>query len=406
MLPSRAQDVVKKAEKTIADLASPEFHGRGYVNDGLKKAEAYIAARFSAGGAEPRFQAFTHTVNTFPDSVRVSLNGKKLRTGVDFMVHPNSGTSQRVFESIVINRNNFTDIDLLRNIYQNDLSRTHVVVLDPKGITSPDSLMEFRAMALAFANNLPVVILSSDKFTWSVLPDAYRRAVIEMRDTLFTEGMSIGMNIHNELKRDFKSRNVIAVVPGTHRKKKKKFLMVTAHYDHLGRMGSEAYIPGANDNASGVAMMLALFDHYVQQPAEYTLVFVAFAGEEAGLVGSKFYTENALYPLEKVRFLLNLDLQGTGDEGLTVVNATLFPDELKMLTAINDREDLVAKIKVRGEAGNSDHYWFTKAGVRCFFTYTLGGTKAYHDVNDRADQLPLSEFNDLYRLYVAFLDGL
>ena len=64
------------------------------------------------------------------------------------------------------------------------------------------------------------------------------------------------------------------------------------------------------------------------------------------------------------------------------------------------------KIKSRGKAANSDHYFFTEAGVPAFFFYTLGGISAYHDVFDIAETLPLTEYEDVFKLFVDFIEGL
>ena len=167
-------------------------------------------------------------------------------------------------------------------------------------------------------------------------------------------------------------------------------------------MGQDTYFPGANDNASGVSLLLNLAKHYSKNPQPYTIVFICFSGEEAGLIGSKFFSEHPLIPLEKIRFLINLDLAGTGDEGITVVNASVFTKEFEWMKTINKEQNYFPQIKSRGKAANSDHYWFTEKGVPSFFIYALGGIKAYHDVDDRSETLPLTEYDDLFQLIVRF----
>ncbi|HAZ92865.1 MAG TPA: aminopeptidase, partial [Chitinophagaceae bacterium] len=142
--------------------------------------------------------------------------------------------------------------------------------------------------------------------------------------------------------------------------------------------------------------------YYAQNPQPYSMAFIAFAGEEAGLIGSKYFTENPLVPLTSIRFLLNTDLAGTGTNGITVVNATEFPKEFAWMNQVNDENKLLVKINSRGKAANSDHYFFTEKGVPSFFFYTLGGVTAYHDIYDRAEALPLNEFEDLFKLIVLF----
>ena len=171
-------------------------------------------------------------------------------------------------------------------------------------------------------------------------------------------------------------------------------------------MGKDTYFPGANDNASGISLLLNLAHYYAANPQPFSIGFICFGGEEAGLIGSKYFTEHPLVPLKSIRFLVNTDLAGTGEEGITVVNATEFPKEFGYMNAVNDENKLLVKINARGKAANSDHYFFTEKGVPAFFFYTMGGIKAYHDVFDKAATLPLNEHEDLFKLVVKFNDKL
>ncbi|WP_235207325.1 M28 family metallopeptidase [Pedobacter sp. V48] len=179
-------------------------------------------------------------------------------------------------------------------------------------------------------------------------------------------------------------------------------MVITAHYDHLGGMGNKTYFPGANDNASGISFLLSLAKYYAANPQPYTMAFICFAGEEAGLLGSKYFTEHSLLALQKIRFLINVDMVGTGETGITVVNATIHQKEFSLLNQLNDKNKYLKKINSRGKAANSDHYFFTEKNVPAFFIYTTGGINAYHDIYDRPKTLPLTEYQDLFRLFVDF----
>jgi Zn-dependent M28 family amino/carboxypeptidase len=173
-------------------------------------------------------------------------------------------------------------------------------------------------------------------------------------------------------------------------------------------MGKDTYFPGANDNASGTTMLLELAQHYSQpqnQP-EYSMVFMAFGAEEAGLIGSRYYVQHPLFPIREIKFMINLDLVGTGDEGMTVVNAVDLPDQFNLLTRINEQKGYMPKINKRTNAPNSDHYFFATKGVKAIFIYTLGGIKAYHDIYDRAETLPLTKFKELFGLLTDFIEEL
>ncbi|MCX6294627.1 MAG: M20/M25/M40 family metallo-hydrolase, partial [Bacteroidetes bacterium] len=186
------------------------------------------------------------------------------------------------------------------------------------------------------------------------------------------------------------------------------FIVYTAHYDHLGQMGEEIFFPGANDNASGSAMLLNLARYYsmTEHKPKCSIAFIAFCGEEAGLLGSKYYTEHPVFPLKNIKFVLNMDIMGTGEDGITVVNGSVFKNEFDKLKEINTQNNFIKDVKIRGKAANSDHYCFSEKGVKAFFIYSMGGIKAYHDIYDRAETLPLNEFENLFKLITAFGDYL
>jgi aminopeptidase YwaD len=186
----------------------------------------------------------------------------------------------------------------------------------------------------------------------------------------------------------------------------KKTIVFTAHYDHLGQMGQSTYFPGANDNASGTSMLLVMAKYFKEHPPMFNVLFIAFAGEEAGLLGSKHFTESPAFPLKKMDFLINLDIIGSGEDGVTVVNATLFEKEFKLLQEINSEKNYLTQVKSRGPAANSDHYWFTEKGVPAFFIYTMGPNKNYHDVFDTYENLSFAEVIDMTGLLVDFAERL
>jgi aminopeptidase YwaD len=251
-----------------------------------------------------------------------------------------------------------------------------------------------------------LIVKLTDKLTWSVAPkdEGYTAIIVDKKALRGEAPTGYRANIENKVIPDFKASNICGMVKGT--VKPDSIIMITAHYDHLGGMGKDTYFPGANDNASGVSLLLNLARYYAAHPQPYSIGFICFAGEEAGLIGSKYFTENPLVPLKRIRFLINTDLAGTGEEGITVVNATEFPKEFAMMNTINDKNTLLFKINARGKAANSDHYFFTEKGVPAFFFYTLGGIKAYHDVFDKPETLPLNEHEDLFKLLILFNDKL
>ena len=259
----------------------------------------------------------------------------------------------------------------------------------------------FRELASFLVAKSPIIQLTENKLTWSVGRQEMPNPIIELkREKYDFNTKEIRLNINNKFIKELKTQNVIGYVEG---KKKNKYLVFSAHYDHLGRMGSDTYFPGANDNASGVAMLLYLAKYFSEHQPKYNIVFMAFGAEEAGIIGSKYYTEHPFFPLKDIRFLINCDIMGTGDEGITVVNGTIHKKEFKKLAILNNENHYLEKVKVRGRAANSDHYWFSQVEVPAIFIYTMGGIKAYHDVYDKSETLPLTEFNDLAKFLISFI---
>ena len=364
---TKAQDISYN-RKIVDTLASSNFWGRGYTKDGMQKAADFLAKEFKNLGLKPLdqknyLQKFTYSANTFPGNMEVTVNDKKLLPGVDFLVsadsHSNKGKGK---------------------LEQKD-SVTFIDAADK------------------------IIVTLENKLTWDASQKEENYTIIQLDKKRFLEiPTSIKVNIENKFIKKFDAANICAMVTGA--QKPDSFIFITAHYDHLGGMGRDTYFPGANDNASGVALLLSLAKYYAMHPQKYSIGFILFAGEEIGLLGSKYYTEHPIVPLKNIRFLTNTDLAGTGEEGITVVNASVFPKEFALMNKINGDNKYLVSIGARGKAANSDHYWFTELGVPSFFFYTKGGIAAYHDVFDKAATLPLNEQADLMQLMIKFHDGL
>lgn len=399
-----AQDTVY-ARKVLNELCSPAYKGRGYVGKGDKKAAAYIRSKFKEIGLSvvkgSYYQEFSFPVNTFPVEPIVKYNGKLLRPGIDYLLDPAcpsvqfEGTFSFVPASVLNTPNHYDSVGV---------AITHVV-LD----TFNSKYFEEAAFNLKQYNSDPrkqvVIKLSNDKLTWSSSPLLAKKCMITLRSELFDRDKPAEFEIiiANKFYDHYTSRNVLGMIEGT--RKKDSFIVFTAHYDHLGMMGN-AMFPGANDNASGIAMMLSLAKYFKEHPQPYSLLFIAFSGEETGLIGSKYYVTHPVYPLSGIRFLVNIDLMGNGADGVMAVNGTVFPDEFSILKHINDKEKYLPVVKVRGKAANSDHYWFSEAGVSCFFFYLMGPYPYYHDVNDKASAVPFTNFSSAFLLFRDFIIAL
>jgi hypothetical protein len=389
---------VKEFTKT---LCSPEFHGRGYVSSGDSIAAEYIARTFNDIGLQPYngsyFQPFSFSVNSFPGRMALSLDSKILKPGIHFWADPSSGTG--LFEGQLMNLS-FDEVYHFK-LDRVKLKQGTVLVWRNLGYKG-DTLKRLNENLLRLTSTAPVIEVIDSKYSWSVAQESTEYPFLILQDSVFNNSMSrVKIEIDSRLK-THKARNVIGFLPA--KRKTLKTILLSAHYDHLGQMGSDTYYPGGNDNASGNAMLIALAEKLKKKPLKkYNVLFVAFAGEEVGLLGSKYMVEHPLSPLNEIRFMLNLDIMGSGEEGITVVNSTLFPKEFKGLQKLNKKLKALPLIKPRGPAANSDHYFFTEAGVPAFFIYTMGPNKHYHDVFDTYDELSFQAFERLSLLFESFL---
>ncbi|GIV40675.1 MAG: hypothetical protein KatS3mg033_2475 [Thermonema sp.] len=401
-LGTQAQDLAR-VRQTIDTLCSPFMDGRGYRHNGSQKAAFYLAEEFREIGlrtfadAPNYLQPFKLTVNTFDKAV-LRLNGKKLRLAYDYLPHPAARGGKGRKRLLFLDSSFVWDTSKRQALLQMKHPGRYAVVTDERSLAylQEDSLIARKLQQTgAWIDFVPRVM-------GSLAPRAVLVPTFQVHD-------SLAVLVHASKRLRFKLKqkqiagypcyNVAGYVEGS--RYPQHFLVITAHYDHLGSIG-EVYFPGANDNASGVSMLLELARYFKAHPLPYSVAFIAFGAEEIGLKGSLHYVQHPLFPLSDIRFLLNLDLVGTGEEGITVVNGKVYEEAFRLLTRIDLQKQYVASIEARGIAANSDHYFFSRMGVPAFFIYARGGSQAYHDPGDRPQALSLAAYRNLFSLIVDF----
>ncbi len=398
---------IQKARRVTEVLCSDSLYGRGYVNNGVNKAARFLAREFESSGLQPfledssYLQPFNHSVNSFRDTVSLTVNGRTLKTGEDFIVASASGQGRGKVKAVYLDTSVVSDKALLRNAIKevrSDRANTFFVDLNGADPKTENKLMR-ELQGLAKVGH--VIFTTQQKFTWSVGRYQYDHAIMIVKAAEIAFEDTIAFQVDASFIEDFTSQNVVGYLPAAN--DDAKTVVFTAHYDHLGGMGTNrsTYFPGANDNASGTAMLISLADHFVENPCDYNLVFIAFAGEEAGLLGSKYFVENTALDFEDIQFLLNLDIMGSGEDGITAVNGKVHTAAFSQLKSLNDNH--LKTIKARGETANSDHYYFHKKGVPSFFIYTMGKNKHYHDVHDTYEELSFSAYKDIVTLLSKFV---
>lgn len=197
--------------------------------------------------------------------------------------------------------------------------------------------------------------------------------------------------------------NVWAVLPGSDPKLKDEFVVIGSHLDHVG-MGGGLH-PGADDDASGTTGVLAVSTMFVNNPIKprRSILFLCFAGEEDGLVGSRFFSENPPIPLEAIAAELQMDMIGRneeenreGDRGEKAednVNTLHLIGTQKLAPALHElclRKNETAGFEIEydqeGMFSRSDHANFARMGVPIAFFFT-GLHKDYHETTDTPDKI-------------------
>tara|TARA_B100001287_G_scaffold269999_1_gene268157 strand:+ start:8117 stop:9355 length:1239 start_codon:yes stop_codon:yes gene_type:complete len=381
----------------VDTLCSPFFKGRGYVDEGHLKAAKFIENEFLKFGLSTLnqnsfLQDFNINVNTFPRRIKIVKDGDQLREGVDFIIDPSSCSLNGKFKVKIVNLENYKFI-------LNDFDyKSEIFLIDASKLQNKDSISLFKDLSFKLAKFGPTIFIQNSKLTWSVSSAQKKHPIIYITKGLDYSFNSIfEINFDAELKR-IQTNNVCGFIEG----RSKKIIVISAHYDHLGMMGSSIF-PGANDNASGVSLLLNLANYYSSKKNKYDMVFLCFGAEEIGLVGSNYFVNNPLIPLKNIKFLINLDIVGTGQDGIAIVNAIDQKRYVKKIGDINKDLKLFSKIKIRGQAPNSDHYFFSTNDIPAIFIYTLGGINAYHDVFDKSETLPLTKISNLFILINTFL---
>ena len=194
------------------------------------------------------------------------------------------------------------------------------------------------------------------------------------------------------------TRNVVMVIPGSDKKLKDQYVVIGAHFDHLGMggLGSGSRVPdtvavhrGADDNASGVGMMLELAQKLAASPESHkrSIVVIAFAGEEEGLLGSKKFVENPEIDLTKVNAMVNLDMVGRLNENsLIQIGGVGTADPFKkMIYASCDTTVLKLSLSDEGY-GPSDYASFYGKNIPVLFI-SSGAHLDYHTPADTWDKI-------------------
>ena len=202
-----------------------------------------------------------------------------------------------------------------------------------------------------------------------------------------------------------RAANVVGILPGKDSRLREEAIVIGAHYDALGRGGEHSLSPtqygeihsGADDNASGVAGVLSLAEAFASSGVARTLVFVAFSGEEMGLLGSSHYVKNPAWPLDKSYVMINLDMIGRMEKNRIYIMGVDSAKELR--SVVHEAvEGLELQPSYSGDGyGPSDHTSFYANGTAVLMFFT-GPHSDYHRPSDTSDKINREGLRQVVRL--------
>jgi len=407
-----------RALETVKVLASDEFRGRKSGLEGGRIAEEWMAGQVAAVGlAKPNgftyFHEFRGSVTEEGPGPRLEIGGQTMRYLEDYVGLIYSGKGVAEGEPVFVGygirapekgRDDYAGLDVKGRI-------VIAVRGAPQGSRWVDErFIGYKSSTAADLGATGFLLVEGDHAVPGTIQEKYHREALPAAwisraaaDRIFTAagrpnlaarvaalergeaasfalpGAPVKLEINSRLLKDRPLRNVIGLWPGDG--SCDEYVVLGAHLDHVGVSPTGDVFNGADDNASGSAMLLEVARAMVARGRHFRrhVLFVWFAGEEQGLLGSWAFVKQPPVPLEKVAVMLNTDMVGQGNPVLAVGGAEVYPRDDLWLGGFGVEGYQTKRFRA---ASNSDHYPFQASGVPAFFVHTEGPHPNYHQPGD------------------------
>jgi len=425
-LPPFADSITAASLRGIVSfLASDALQGRDTPSPGLDAAAAYIASEFRADGLESPTgtdyaqSADFNEVSGSAESLLFSISGagEPPRT-----VPPGRITAQSLEGAHLVNEPVFK---WAPNVKVEGSLKGKILILrapsDPATIANlelshPDGIVELSRdpPAAGWRKELQPAGTHGSGVAIIELPASDVESIFDRLPNGYTNGKAT-LNIGAPTKRVVRLQNMIGILRGSDPRLRDQYILVTAHYDHLGASDAGIFT-GANDNASGTAAVLALANALAKQVPhpKRTLLFVTFFGEEKGLLGSTWFARHPPVPLPRIVADINFEQLGDVD-----VNNDVPPSALGVTGyGLSDLPKLVAPalasagVELKDTSGNlnyfgrSDNFPFAQAGIPSHTFVAAYDFPDYHRVTDNWQKLNYENMARITRALAVAIDTL
>lgn len=415
-------------------LAADELMGRDPIRPEMKVATRYIAEQFRKYGAIPingddeYLQRIPFRLTGPPNTATATLGDRTLEQGVDMLVQDGSDISGS-FPMVVAGYGLASDLEgkdvegkiIVARVGAPDrispadlfsLGREKMALAKSKGAVGLIEMYNVPTVPWNLvANNLNRTRLTMDAEFLSIWVRDMDGALISAIDK--GDYPAIDLRIQGKVNRDASSANVVGVIEGTDPVLKNEYLMLSAHYDHVGvgradAKGDSIY-NGARDNAVGTVAVINAAKYFAEHPPKRSILLCAWTAEEKGLLGSAFFANNPLVPLDQIIFNLNIDNGGYNDTSIITViglGRTTGDAFISEAVAAFGLEAISDPSPEQGLYDRSDNVNFARRGIPAP-TFSLGFRafdeeimKYYHQPGDQVDNFDLDYALKYWKSYL------
>lgn len=445
-----AQSSIKSKSliRNIEYLASDEMGGRWPGSRGDSAARKFIIDKFEQSGIKPSGSGYEQTFDvTVKLEAPAALNFLKTANDSSFVfnkeygIFPFSG-SGTVSASVIIADDYAVGLKALKKF-----SNCWLLIWRKKiGAPASDSLSDHALAAKAIQNGAAgVVFVAPDSIdTKDVLPrlrprkdeiltapvvqlkrQASRkllnglgngRVIVNGSDSFFVSAQKLTASVKVEAIK-VTAANIVGVIEGSDPELKKEYIVLGAHYDHLGHGGygtgslkpdTTAIHNGADDNASGTSALVEIAKALSKnrKKLQRSVMVVAFAAEEEGLLGSQYFVAHLPLPDSSIKVMLNMDMVGrlNAENQLYMGGAGTFPGGVEFMKSLEHGSGLKPVVHAGG-VGGSDHVSFYRKGISCIGFHT-GGHPQYHTPEDDAPLINVKGIEKVARYIYQAVVGL
>ncbi len=428
---------LSQSESHLRFLASDELRGRDTGSPEINIAARYIAESFRKSGLKPLpgadgFYQNMNLIKSFPPADgRLTLDEASFQQGKELLVMRGAGVdlnAEIVFANyglaadlkglnlkgkiLVVKAGSDSERDPRQFL---GLIKTKQELAKDKGAVAVVELYNSPnipwPMLINFFNKPQLIIDEGDKdelpYLW--LQDAKNEQLVAFKEKKIKKASLV---ISDLIKKPLPSKNVLGMVEGTDAKLKNEYLLLSAHYDHVGvgqsNNPNDSIFNGARDNAIGTVAVLNAASVLGKNPPRRSVIFAAWTAEEKGLLGSAYYADHPLIPLNQTVYNLNIDGAGYNDTTLITVIGLQRTSAEEHIIAAAQQYGLTASPDPAPEQGlfdRSDNVNFARKGIPAP-TYSTGFTafdqeimKYYHQVSDEPDGLNFNYLLKYFRSY-------